>query len=158
MQWQNIKKFWENCAPSHSCRGTSPLIEHHTTTALRASFAPPWCRCLWAQVVLKCEFLQHWLLLNTIPFLTEWPIVCCISLSLSLSLLKCKMDKMPGFVNMSELLALPHKHMTNRNQYISTRSEPLWGIQNCRGKKSLSQSPSQAPLIPNWNQVPTQCS
>jgi len=53
---------------------------------------------------------------------------------------------MPGFVNMSELLVLAHKHMTNRNQWISTHSGPLWGIRNCRGKNSLSVSPSQAPL------------
>lgn len=40
----------------------------------------------------------------------------------------------------SELLLLSHKSTANRNQYISSPSEPLSGIQNCRGKTAFLHS------------------
>lgn len=43
---------------------------------------------------------------------------------------------MPGF----KAFLLPHKSTAHRNQYISTPSEPLSGIQKCRGKTAFLHS------------------
>lgn len=40
---------------------------------------------------------------------------------------------------------LPHKSTANRNQYISTPSKPLWGIQNRRGNTAFLCSPHRHP-------------
>lgn len=60
------------------------------------------------------------------------------------------MNKMPGFLNMSELLMHSHKYTVNRNQSISIHSEPLRHPELWR-ENSLSAEPSQAP---HWKLAP----